>query len=178
MKLLEEGVKNFNYGDGFNDNVKMGPLVSENQRNIVLDQVNDAIKHGATLITGGKPDNINNGYFMQPTLLSNLSSKHRIMNEETFGPVVCVQFVKDENEAVELANNSPYGLGATVWTKDKKRGLKIARKLESGMIGVNQGLASVSGTPWVGIKQSGYGYIGSIDGIRQFTATRKISYRI
>jgi acyl-CoA reductase-like NAD-dependent aldehyde dehydrogenase len=114
---------------------------------------------------------------MEPTLLTNLSHKHRIMNEETFGPVVAIQKVKTEDEAVKLANDSPFGLGATVWTKNKKKGLDIARKIESGMIGVNQGIGAVSGTPWVGIKQSGYGYIGSIDGIRQFTVPRKISYK-
>ncbi len=178
IKLIEEGVKNFTYGDGYDENAKMGPMVSENQRKIVLDQIDDAVKHGAKLVTGGKPDNMHNGYFMEPTLLTNLSNNHKIMREETFGPVVCVQVVKDEEEAIELANDTPYGLGATVWTKNKKKGLEIARKIESGMIGVNQGLASVSGTPWVGIKQSGYGYIGSVEGIRQFTATRKISYRV
>lgn len=178
IKLVEAGVKNFTYGDGFDDNVNMGPMVSDNQRRNVIEQLKDAVKNGAKLVTGGKPDNSNNGYFMEPTLVTNLSSKHRIMREETFGPVVCVQVVKDENEAVKLANDTSFGLGATVWTKNKKKGLDIARKIESGMIGVNQGLASVSGTPWVGIKQSGFGYIGSVDGIRQFTATRKISYKV
>jgi acyl-CoA reductase-like NAD-dependent aldehyde dehydrogenase len=114
---------------------------------------------------------------MEPTLLTNLNNKHKIMTEETFGPVVAIQTVKSEEEALELANDSPFGLGATVWTKNKKKGLEIARKIESGMIGVNQGLASVSGTPWVGVKQSGFGFIGSVEGIRQFTVPRKISYK-
>jgi len=163
------------------ENVQMGPLVSEKQRENVLSQVKEAVKHGATLVTGGGiPKNGNGingkGYFMEPTLITNLTHEHRIMNDETFGPVVCVQTVKDEDEALKLANDSPFGLGATVWTKNKKKGLDIARKIESGMIGVNQGIGAVSGTPWVGVKQSGYGYIGSIDGIRQFTVPRKISY--
>jgi acyl-CoA reductase-like NAD-dependent aldehyde dehydrogenase len=181
IKLVEEGVKNFKYGSGYDENVQMGPLVSEKQRENVLSQVNEAVKQGATLVTGGgipKKNGANgNGYFMEPTLITNLSHKHRIMNDETFGPVVCIQTVKDENEALEMANDSPFGLGATVWTKNKKKGLDIARKIESGMIGVNQGIGAVSGTPWVGVKQSGYGYIGSVDGIRQFTVPRKISYQ-
>jgi len=175
--LVANGVKNFKYGSGYDESVHMGPLVSERQRANVLSQVKEAVKKGAKLVTGGKAPKGNKGFFMEPTLLTNLSHKHRIMNEETFGPVVAIQKVKTEDEAVKLANDSPFGLGATVWTKNKKKGLAIARKIESGMIGVNQGIGAVSGTPWVGVKQSGYGYIGSIDGIRQFTVPRKISYR-
>jgi acyl-CoA reductase-like NAD-dependent aldehyde dehydrogenase len=175
--LVAEGVRNFKYGSGYDESVQMGPLVSERQRDNVLSQVKDAVKNGARLITGGKAPKNNKGFFMEPTLITNLSHKHRIMNEETFGPVVAIQKVKTEDEAVMLANDSPFGLGATVWTKNKKKGLEIARKIESGMIGVNQGIGAVSGTPWVGVKQSGYGYIGSIDGIRQFTVPRKISYK-
>ena len=175
--LVANGVKNFKYGSGYDESVHMGPLVSKRQRDNVLSQVKDAVKKGARLITGGGIPKNNKGYFMEPTLITNLSHKHRIMNEETFGPVVAIQKVKTEDEAVKLANDSPFGLGATVWTKNRKKGLDIARKIESGMIGVNQGIGAVSGTPWVGIKQSGYGYIGSIDGIRQFTVPRKISYK-
>lgn len=177
-QMVENGVKSFKYGNGYDESVHMGPLVSEKQRENVLSQVNEAVKNGAKLITGGKAPKGNKGFFMEPTLLTNLSHKHRIMNEETFGPVVAIQKVKSEDEAVKLANDSPFGLGATVWTKNKKKGLEIARKIESGMIGVNQGIGSVSGTPWVGVKQSGYGYIGSVDGIRQFTVPKKISYRV
>jgi acyl-CoA reductase-like NAD-dependent aldehyde dehydrogenase len=176
--LVAEGVRNFRYGSGYDENAQMGPMVSEEIRQNVVEQVNDAVKYGAKLITGGKSVKNSKGFYFEPTLITNLSHKHRIMRDETFGPVVCIQKVKSTDEAVKLANDTPYGLGATVWTKNKKKGLETARKIESGMIGVNQGLASASGTPWVGIKQSGYGYIGSIDGIRQFTVPRKISYRI
>ncbi len=176
-KLVAEGVKNFKYGSGYDESVQMGPLVSARQRENVLSQVKDAVKKGAKLVSGGGVPKNNKGFFMEPTLITNLTHKHRIMNEETFGPVVAIQKVKTEDEAVKLANDSPFGLGATVWTKNKKKGLDIARKIESGMIGVNQGIGAVSGTPWVGVKQSGYGYIGSIDGIRQFTVPRKISYK-
>jgi succinate-semialdehyde dehydrogenase / glutarate-semialdehyde dehydrogenase len=176
-KLVAEGVKNFKYGSGYDENVQMGPLVSKRQRENVLSQVKDAVKNGAKLVTGGGVPKNSKGYFMEPTLVTNLTHKHRIMNEETFGPVVAIQKVKTEDEAVRLANDSPFGLGATVWTKNKQKGLKIARKIESGMIGVNQGIGSVSGTPWVGVKQSGYGFIGSVEGIRQFTVPRKISYK-
>lgn len=176
-KLVAEGVKNYRYGDGYDESAQMGPLVSERQRKNVLDQVKDAVKNGAKLVTGGGIPKNKKGYFMEPTLVTNLNHKHKIMREETFGPVVAVQKVKTEDEAVKLANDSPFGLGATIWTKNKKKGVELARKIESGMIGVNQGIGSVSGTPWVGIKQSGFGFIGSVEGIRQFTVPRKISYR-
>jgi acyl-CoA reductase-like NAD-dependent aldehyde dehydrogenase len=177
-KLVEQGVRNFKFGNGYDKNAQMGPMVSKEQRAKVISQVKDAVKQGAKLVTGRNNVENGSGYFMEPILLTNLSHKHRIMKEETFGPVVCIQTVNDEDEALKLANDSPYGLGATVWTQNKKKGLEFARKIESGMIGVNQGLASASGTPWVGVKQSGYGYIGSVEGIRQFTVPRKISYRV
>jgi acyl-CoA reductase-like NAD-dependent aldehyde dehydrogenase len=176
--LVAEGVRNFKYGSGYDENAQMGPMVSEEIRRNVVEQVNDAVKHGAKLIAGGKPVKNKEGFYFEPTLLTNLTHKHRIMRDETFGPVVCIQKVKSTDEAVKLANDTPYGLGATVWSKSKKKGLETARKIEAGMIGLNQGLASVSGTPWVGIKQSGFGYIGSVEGIRQFTVPRKISYKV
>lgn len=177
IKLIAEGVKNYRYGDGYDESAQMGPLVSKRQRKNVLDQVKDAVKNGAKLVAGGSIPKNTKGYFMEPTLVTNLNHKHKIMREETFGPVVAVQKVKTEDEALKLANDSPFGLGATIWTKNKKKGVELARKIESGMIGVNQGIGSVSGTPWVGIKQSGFGFIGSVEGIRQFTFPRKISYR-
>ena len=117
------------------------------------------------------------GFFMEPTLVTNLSERHDLMVSETFGPVICIQKVKNAEEAVEKANKSTFGLGATIWTGNVKRGKQIAERIESGMIGVNQGIGGVSGTPWVGIKQSGFGYIGSVEGVRQFTVPKKISYR-
>ncbi|MCX7877838.1 MAG: aldehyde dehydrogenase family protein [Ignavibacteria bacterium] len=177
IKLVEEGIKNFRYGDGYDENAQMGPLVSESQRKHVISQIKDAVRNGARLVYGGNVPKDREGYYMEPALITDLKSSHSIMQEETFGPVVAIQTVKDENEALKLANDSPFGLGATVWTKNKNKGIELARKIESGMIGVNQGLASVSGTPWVGIKQSGFGFIGSVEGIRQFTVPKKVSYR-
>lgn len=177
IKLVEEGVKNYKFGNGYDENAQMGPLVSQTQRNNVISQINDAVNNGAKLITGGKIPKNSKGYFLEPALITNLNHNHRIMKEETFGPVIAIQIVKNEKEAVKLANDSPFGLGATVWSKNKSKAIKIAREIQSGMIGVNQGLASVSNTPWVGIKQSGFGFIGSVEGIRQFTVPRKISYR-
>lgn len=127
INLVNEGVKNFKYGSGYDENVQMGPLVSERQRENVLNQVKDAVKNGAKLVSGGGVPKNTKGYFMEPTLITDLKSHHKMMVEETFGPVVAIQTVKNETEAVKLANDSPFGLGATVWTKNKKKGLEIAK---------------------------------------------------
>lgn len=174
-KLVLQEIKKYRVGSGFDD-VDMGPMVSENQRAHVLTQIEEAKKKGARVLFGGEKIE-GEGFFMQPTMITNLSEKHDIMNTETFGPVICIQRVKNADEAVEKANNSTFGLGATVWTKNQVKGKQIAEKIESGMIGVNQGIGGVSGTPWVGIKQSGFGYLGSIEGIRQFSVPKKISYK-
>ncbi|MEO6695957.1 MAG: aldehyde dehydrogenase family protein, partial [Ignavibacteria bacterium] len=174
-KLVLQEVKKYRVGSGFDD-VDMGPLVSENQRTHVLNQIEEAKKKGAKILFGGEKID-GDGFFMQPTVMTNVSEKHDIMTRETFGPVICIQRVRNAEEAIEKSNDSAFGLGATVWTKNVEKGRLIAQKIESGMIGVNGGIGGVSGTPWVGIKQSGFGYIGSIDGIRQFTVPKKISYK-
>ncbi|MBP9191114.1 MAG: aldehyde dehydrogenase [Ignavibacteria bacterium] len=174
-KLVLEEVKKYRVGDGFDD-VDMGPMVSEAQRNHVIEQIDEAKRKGAKILLGGEKID-REGFFIEPTVITNLSEKHDIMVTETFGPVICIQKVKSGEEAVEKANKSVFGLGATVWTKNFSKGKKIAEQIESGMIGVNQGIGGVSGTPWVGVKQSGFGYIGSVDGMRQFTVPKKISYK-
>ncbi|MEO8209030.1 MAG: aldehyde dehydrogenase family protein [bacterium] len=174
-KLVLDEVKKYRVGDGFDD-VDMGPMISDAQRTHVLNQIEEAKKKGAKVLTGGEKID-KDGFFMQPTVMTNLTEKHDIMVTETFGPVICIQKVKNAEEAIEKANDTTFGLGATVWTKNLEKGKQIAGRIESGMIGVNQGIGGVTGTPWVGVKQSGFGYIGSIEGIRQFTVPKKISYK-
>ena len=174
-KLVLDEVKKYRVGSGFED-VDMGPMVSETQRNHVMGQIDEAKRKGAKVLFGGEKMD-REGFFIEPTVITNLSEKHDIMVTETFGPVICIQKVKNAEEAIEKANNTTFGLGATIWTKNAEKGKLLAQKIESGMIGVNQGIGGVSGTPWVGIKQSGFGYLGSVDGMRQFTVPKKISYK-
>jgi len=174
-KLVLDEVKKYRVGNGFED-VDMGPMVSEAQRNHVMGQIDEAKRKGAKVLFGGEKMD-REGFFIEPTVITNLSEKHDIMVTETFGPVICIQKVKNAEEAIEKANNTTFGLGATIWTKNAERGRLLAQKIESGMIGVNQGIGGVSGTPWVGIKQSGFGYLGSVEGMRQFTVPKKISYK-
>ena len=174
-KLVLDEVKKYRVGSGFED-VDMGPMVSEAQRNHVMGQIDEAKRKGAKVLFGGEKMD-REGFFIEPTVITNLSEKHDIMVTETFGPVICIQKVKNAEEAIDKANNTTFGLGATIWTKNAEKGRLLAQKIESGMIGVNQGIGGVSGTPWVGIKQSGFGYLGSIEGMRQFTVPKKISYK-
>ena len=174
-KLVLDEVKKYRVGSGFED-VDMGPMVSEAQRNHVMGQIDEAKRKGAKVLFGGEKMD-REGFFIEPTVITNLSEKHDIMVTETFGPVICIQKVKNAEEAIDKANNTTFGLGATIWTKNAEKGRLLAQKIESGMIGVNQGIGGVSGTPWVGIKQSGFGYLGSVEGMRQFTVPKKISYK-
>ena len=150
----------------------IGPMINERQRDHVLRQIDDAVRKGALILYGGKnhPDR-----FILPTVLAGVTEEMDIMQEETFGPVACICRFKDVDEAIQLVNNSPYGLGAAVFGRDEKNAFAVARRLESGMIGVNKACFAAAGAPWVGAKQSGYGYHGSAEGHRQFTQVRVIS---
>ncbi len=161
-------------GPGTEDGVNVGPMINETQRKHVLDQIREAVEGGARVVSGGTdhPD-----HFVTPTVLSDLTPEMSIMVEETFGPVACITRFKDLDEAVNEANNSPFGLGAVVFGGDEARAMDVARRLDSGMIGINKSCGGASGTPWVGAKESGYGFHSSRDGHRQFAQTRVVSIR-
>lgn len=169
-------IKDVKVGSGY-ENVDIGPMVNEIQRAHVISQIEEARRKGGKLLYGGNIIN-RKGYFMEPTVLTNLTEKHDIMKEETFGPVVCIQKYRTIEEAIEKANNTTFGLGATIWTESHKKAIEIANKIEAGMIGINKSVCGVKRTPWIGIKESGYGFLGSIEGLRQFTLPKKISYYI
>ncbi len=128
---------------------------------------------GQLLLGGQCPEGP--GSFYPATVLADVSQEQRITNEETFGPVVSLtRFSGDEQEAIRLANDTPYGLGANVWTKNLKRGRRVAEALQAGQVGVNRYLAGAPGTPWVGARQSGFGFLGGPEGHRQFTTPKTI----
>ena len=159
-------------GNGLDEGVKVGPMVNTTQRDHVLEQIDAALQAGARLVTGGDGHHDN---FVMPTILADVSNDMAIMREETFGPVACVSTFDDVSQAVTLANETPFGLGAVVFGKDQERALQVARKLESGMVGVNKNCGGATGSPWVGAKESGYGFHSSKDGHRQFAQTRVVS---
>jgi acyl-CoA reductase-like NAD-dependent aldehyde dehydrogenase len=155
--------------------VFMGPMASESQRAHVLRQVEDARGKGARVLLGGSAGE-GAGWFMQPTVVVDTNEEMDLLREETFGPVATLRSVESAERGVELANDSPFGLGASVWCGDAARGRALAARLESGMVGVNRGLGGAGDTPWAGAKHSGFGFLGSPDGYRQFTRPRSVSW--
>lgn len=170
-----ELAQQWTHGDGREDGVKMGPLVSEGQRAKVEAQVRAAVEEGAQLRVGGvQPEGA--GWFYPATVLTGVDQGHRITHEETFGPVVAVtRFDGSEDQGVRFANDTVYGLGANVWTTDPARAARVAARLRAGQVGVNRYLGGASGSPWVGARQSGFGHLGGPDGHRQFTVPKTIT---
>jgi len=158
-------------GDGMEESTKVGPMIAQWQKDHVLGQIDDAVREGAALMCGGGE---REGAFVEPTVLTGLTHDMRIMREETFGPVACVVPVDDQEEAVRLANDTEYGLGAVVFgPEERARG--VARRLTAGMVGINKNVGGANGAPWVGARQSGYGYHSGRDGHRQFCQVRVVS---
>jgi len=159
-------------GDGM-ENPDVGPMVNAGQRDHVLAQVDAAVAAGATVLAGGEGHRDN---FIVPTVLANVTEEMDIASTETFGPVACVTRVDSVDEAVDRANDTHFGLGAVVFGGDDATG--VARRLTAGMIGVNRAAGGAAGTPWVGARQSGFGFHKSPDGHKQFTQTRVLTTRI
>jgi succinate-semialdehyde dehydrogenase / glutarate-semialdehyde dehydrogenase len=151
----------------------VGPLIDGKARDGVHELVEDAISHGAKAVTGGAPVD-GPGYFYQPTVLTNVSPKARILAEEIFGPVAPIVTFSTEEDAVRLANASEYGLVAYVYTKDLNRGLRVSEKLETGMLGLNAGVISNAAAPFGGVKQSGLGREGGEEGIEEYLYTQYV----
>src|SRR6478736_3905453 len=147
-------------GDPLQWETEIGPMTSDGQYEIVVDLIADAEASGATKLCGGPVDVAGlPGKFVAPTVLTGVTHEMRIMNEEIFGPVLPIVVVKSEQEAIELANDSEFGLGASVWTKDRQKGERIARRIESGMVWVNDHSFSHGACQcaWGGVKNSGVG---------------------
>ncbi|PYS50530.1 MAG: succinate-semialdehyde dehydrogenase [Acidobacteria bacterium] len=147
-----------NLGAG-NEDADVGAMSSERQLNIVEEHVSDALKRGARVLTGGRRADSLSGSFYEPTILVDVDHTMTVMREETFGPVLPVMIIKSEDEAIRLANDSRFGLTASVWTKSVRRGRAIAERIEAGTVMVNEVLYThgIAQTPWGGMKQSGMG---------------------
>ena len=146
-------------GLGTESDIDVGAMSNENQLQIVADHVNDARQHGAKVLTGGRRGSNLAGLFYEPTVLTNVDHNMTIMRDETFGPVLPVMTFTTEDEAIKLANDSIYGLTASVWTKDIVKGQRLAERIEAGTVMVNEVVYThgIAQTPWGGVKDSGYG---------------------
>jgi succinate-semialdehyde dehydrogenase / glutarate-semialdehyde dehydrogenase len=160
-------------GDPLDASTTLGPLASEGALNLLLEQVREATVHGAQIFTGG--DRIRRrGAFMQPTILTNVTPDNPAFRQEFFGPVALFFPAKDEEEAIAIANDSPFGLGGSVYTSDTEHGKRVASHIETGMVFVNYPFISAPELPFGGIKRSGYGKELSSLGIQEFVNQKLI----
>jgi succinate-semialdehyde dehydrogenase / glutarate-semialdehyde dehydrogenase len=159
---------------GLSEGSQIGPLINEAGREKVGALVDDATRKGARVLAGGSPVE-GPGYFYAPTVLADVPGTADLLTEEIFGPVAPVLPFDTEEEAVALANATEYGLVAYVYTQDLKRALRVSEALETGMIGLNQGVVSNAGAPFGGVKQSGLGREGGPTGIDEYLATKYIA---
>src|SRR5215208_7603313 len=174
---LAEKMGALKLGRGTEADVKVGPLIDESQQQKVKELVDDAVSKGAQTVVGGSiPDG--RGYFYEPTVLSNISDDARVLKEEIFGPVAPVKDFSSEEEAIAAANDTEFGLVAYVFTRDIKRALRVCEGLETGMVGLNQGMVSNVGAPFGGVKQSGLGREGGHWGIEEFLETKYVAVNL
>jgi succinate-semialdehyde dehydrogenase/glutarate-semialdehyde dehydrogenase len=154
-------------GRGTEDDVKVGPLIDATQRGKVAELVQDATGKGADILVGGR-EREGAGYFYEPTVLGGVSADANLLKEEIFGPVAPVIGFDDEDEAIAAANDTEYGLVAYVYTRDIKRAFRVVEKLDTGMVGLNQGIVSNPAAPFGGVKASGFGREGGPEGIDEY----------
>ena len=152
-----EAFKAIKIGDPLDESTQLGPLSSKDAADKLYKQVQKAVKQGATLLTGGNPVQ-GQGFFFEPTILENISIDNDAWYEEFFGPVAQIYIAKDDDEIVEIANNSNYGLGGAIHSKDIERAKKLASRIETGMLWINWYTASSPELPFGGVKRSGYGH--------------------
>jgi succinate-semialdehyde dehydrogenase/glutarate-semialdehyde dehydrogenase len=176
-KRLAEKMGELKIGRGTEEDVKVGPLIDDDQRSKVEELVEDAVGKGAkALVGGGKRDG--RGYFFEPTVLAEVPDNARLLKEEIFGPVAPVTTIESEEDAIAKANDTEYGLVAYVYTSDLKRALRVCEGLETGMIGLNQGMVSNAGAPFGGVKQSGIGREGGNEGIHEYLETKYVAVNL
>jgi succinate-semialdehyde dehydrogenase / glutarate-semialdehyde dehydrogenase len=160
-------------GDPMDPETDFGPMAREDLANTLLTQVEQSVENGATLVLGGnRPER--EGAFFNPTILTDVRPGMPAYNEELFGPVAALITVRDEDEAIEVANDSRYGLGASIWTKDERNAEQLARRIESGVVFINEIVKSDPRLPFGGVKKSGYGRELSCAGIREFTNIKTV----
>jgi succinate-semialdehyde dehydrogenase / glutarate-semialdehyde dehydrogenase len=174
---LAERMGALKIGRGADPDVKVGPLIDDDQRGKVAELVDDARDKGAKVLTGGENAD-GAGYFYKPTVLGDVSPDARVLSEEIFGPVAPVKGFASEDEAIAAANDTEYGLVAYVYTSNLQRAFRVIEGLDTGMVGLNQGLVSNAGAPFGGVKQSGYGREGGKEGINEYLETKYVAMKV
>jgi 1-pyrroline dehydrogenase len=170
-------VESINVGDIGDDKVEMGPLVSAKQRDSVKGFVDRAQKRGGEVVAGGE-EIAGKGFYYKPTLVTDVDQKSEIVQQEIFGPVVTVQRFSDENQAVAWANDVVYGLASSVWTKDARRAMRMARRLQFGTVWVNTHFMVTAEMPHGGYKESGYGKDMSMYSLEDYTQIKHVMWAL
>jgi succinate-semialdehyde dehydrogenase/glutarate-semialdehyde dehydrogenase len=174
---LAERMASLKVGRGTEEDVDVGPLIDDAQRSKVKELVEDAVGKGAKVLVGGS-ERDGRGYFFEPTVLADVPREARLLKEEIFGPVAPVAGFESEEAAIAAANDTEYGLVAYVYTRDLKRAFRVIEGLETGMVGLNQGMVSNAAAPFGGVKQSGFGREGGYEGIEEYLETKYVAMNL
>ncbi|HWH10722.1 MAG TPA: NAD-dependent succinate-semialdehyde dehydrogenase [Solirubrobacteraceae bacterium] len=161
-------------GRGTDPDIDVGPLIDDDARDKVAELVDDAVRRGARCLTGGAAVE-GAGYFYRPTVVVDLPTDARLLHEEVFGPVAPIVSFETEDEALEQANGTEFGLVAYLYTEDLRRALRVSERLDVGMVGLNQGMVSNAAAPFGGVKQSGFGREGGYEGIEEYLETKYVA---
>lgn len=175
IEKLGDEVSKLKVGQGLAENIDIGPLINQEGYEKVERHIQDAVEKGAKLVVGGSGKAENGAYFYNPSVLQDVDETMLVMNEETFGPVAPIQKVDTDEQAIELANNTPYGLAAYVFSENLTRGLKVVEGLDYGIVGWNDGAPSAAQAPFGGMKESGIGREGGHQGIEEYVETKYVS---
>lgn len=176
MERAASAIAALRLGNGLDPETQVGPLINARQRDRVEMLVSEAARQGAEILVGGRrPPELERGYFFQPTLLANVGPQHRLYQEEIFGPVLPVIPFDEPEEALAMANATPYGLAAYVFTENLKTAVKMSEGLEFGMVGINEWYPQTTEVPFAGWKQSGMGLEGGQEGLFEYLETKVVA---
>ena len=173
VEALSKAVGELRVGNGLDPDTKQGPLINESAVEKVESHIADALKSGAQVVLGGKRSPLGATFF-EPTIITGVKEEMLVCQEETFGPLAGIVKFQSDEEAIKIANNTPFGLAAYFFTRDNSRVWRVAEALEAGVVGVNTGLISYEGAPFGGVKESGVGREGSKHGIEEFLEIKYI----
>lgn len=175
--LAKAAAERYVVGDPRDENTRLGPLASAAQLKRVRDYIERGIAEGAELVTGGAqmPDGLSKGYFVKPTVLGRVHPKATVAQEEIFGPVLSILTYTDEEEAIRIANDTPYGLGGAVWAGSDERAERVARGIRTGQVDINGGAWNME-APFGGFKQSGYGRENGVYGLEEYLEYKSMQF--
>jgi succinate-semialdehyde dehydrogenase/glutarate-semialdehyde dehydrogenase len=176
LRRFVAGVQKLKTGSGLEPGVDVGPLINQQALDAALAQIDEAVGRGGTILCGGKRLPGSTGYFLEPTVIDGVTAAALCMHEETFAPMAPITIFDTEEEAIQLANGSDYGLSAYAMTRDIGRIFRLSERIEAGTLGINDGAPTTSQAPFGGVKQSGWGRELGSEGLDAFLETKHVSF--